>query len=236
MKFTLIPILEKMAQLYSKPISGARFQEYLGMLQGDAKDDLVLPIGGYNPMAQSHVLDKSNELQKLDAEAIMRDTLRSITFSHAQDIQVVLNLADDLKGGWTNRFTTDYESKFKLNALVSRSFCTPFFWSSEVYSEVLIRERTLAYVYRTLYWLNHPKPLTLHDHISQEAWVQKQMNIPAKNVSSELSQFYLKHKDSEAHDIIFNFLYGDEASASLGYRCYGITANAGFKHAQGLAI
>ncbi|MDQ3110027.1 MAG: hypothetical protein M3R17_09045 [Bacteroidota bacterium] len=85
--------------------------------------------------------------------------------------KVAINVSDDLKGGWTNRFTSDYDSKFRINALVKRKFCTPLFWASEAYSEELIRRRTLHYCYRSIYWLQNPKPETLQEHIEMEKFV-----------------------------------------------------------------
>ncbi len=159
-----------MIDLYSIPRSPARFQEYLSLLQGGKKGDLNLPISGFNPMAKEHILQKLAELKELSAEQIITDTVEGInrTFSEEEPnttFRMVLNLADDLKGAWTNRYTTDYDSKFKINALVNRAFCTPYFWTSEIYTEQLIRTRTLECIFRTINWVQHPKPKTLKDHI-----------------------------------------------------------------------
>ena len=34
--------------------------------------------------------------------------------------------------------------------------------------------------------------------------------------------FYQEHQHSEDHALIFNFFYGDDASASLGYTQFGV--------------
>jgi hypothetical protein len=78
MKFQLIPIIDRMLQLYAEPPSPIRFQKYLGMLQGDTKGDLALPIGGNNPMAKQHVSDKLNELKELGAEEIIKNALAEV--------------------------------------------------------------------------------------------------------------------------------------------------------------
>ena len=57
MSFELLPIIDKMLDFYQNPRNSDRFQVYLKMLQGDTKGDLVLPIGGFNPMAKEHILD-----------------------------------------------------------------------------------------------------------------------------------------------------------------------------------
>ena len=120
MTFELLPIIDKMLELYQKSRNFDRFQDYLNLLQGETKGDLAIPISGFNPMAKEHVLDKLMELKDLCAEQIIAETIlelnKTIIKEGSSDIfKISLTLADDLKGAWTNRFTTDYDSKFKLH-------------------------------------------------------------------------------------------------------------------------
>ena len=242
MKFEVIPVLSMMEEIYQKPPSMDRFQLYISELQGGTKGDLSLPIGGYNPMGKAHVNQKLAELKALDAEGVMSDELEKINSKvehlEASSVKVVLNLADDHKGGWTNRYTTDFDSKFKLNALVKRNFCTPYFWTSENYNDSIIRSRTQEYVYRTVYWMVHQRPVTLEDHVNQEIFVSKEVanhsNIN-KDVSS-IENFYSKNKEQDDYSILFNFFYGDEASASLGYPTYDIAQGNGYEYARVLSL
>ena len=121
-------------------------------------------------ICMSEIIDEKDnqnaELKKLDAEKIIEETLNDLNENNLsknsnRNFKVAINLSDDLKGGWTNRFTSDYDSKYKINGLFSRNFCTPIFWSSEIFTEDIIRQRTLEYTFRTVYWLNNPKPKTL---------------------------------------------------------------------------
>jgi hypothetical protein len=242
MKFELIPIVDTMFDLYEKPRSQERFQEYISILRDPKNGDLTLPIAGFNPMAKGHILQKLIELKELKAEQVVQDTLQSIniTLTGEQDprtFKVVLNLADDLMGGWTNRYTTDYDSKFKINALVTRTFCTPFFWTSESYTEQLVRSRTLEYTSRTIYWLTNPKPKTLKDHIEQEIYVAEMSKLNSDNFDANdfelLDNFYSRYQESDDSGIVFNFLYGDSASKSLEFSTHGITGKAnGFDYAK----
>jgi hypothetical protein len=241
MVFQLLPILSIMRDFYQKPRNPERFQTYLQLLQGNTKGDLVLPIGGFNPMGKEHVLEKLNALDALNAEQIIENTL--LEFNKKQNktpiFKVALNLSDDLHGGWTNRFTTDYDNKFKINALVSRQFCTPVFWTSEEYDAALIKKRTLASLYRTLYWSTHPKPTTLKDHIEQEKYVAQQVGFKEELPDIDFKKwadFYQKHADSDDYSLIFNFLYGDKVCEALGFGCFGIgEERAGFWFAEYLA-
>jgi len=237
MKFKLIPILQRMQDLYQLPLSQERFEQYLLMLQGEQKADMILPITGYNPMGKEHVLSKIKALQNLDAEQIIQEELNNInaiiTLKEARIIQVVLNLADDVGGAWTNRYTTDFSSKFDIGALVKRNFCAPYFWTSETYTKELIIQRTRAYLYRTLYVVDKGQPKTLKEHVEQEVYVQTHSNHQQqiqKNNDPKIENFYLQNLDSEEYNLIFNFFYGDEASELLGYKTYGMKKNAGWNY------
>jgi hypothetical protein len=222
MTFEVLPILDTMIALYQKPPSSDRFQEYLKILRGLSKDDMVTPVGGFNPMSKGHVLDKLNELKALDVEAVMQDVLLDFNqkklSKNEKKIKVAFNLCDDLKGGWTNRYTTDFDSKFNINALVKRQFCTPIFWSSEPYNVDLIQKRTLQYALRTLYWTEKPLPTTLREYVAQEQFVAH--NCPPFSDIPQLensNDFYIKHSESNSYHLIFNFFYGNEASEILGF-------------------
>ncbi len=237
MKFEIIPVIDVMLDLYSKPRSLERFKDYISTLQGNSKDDMEFPITGFNPMAKEHVSEKLKELKALQAEELMKDWVSKIQWEGDQSFKVVLNLMDDLKGGWTNRFTSDYQSKFKLNGFISRGFITPVFWSSETYSKELIIERTLEYCYRSIYWLQHPKPKTLREHLLQEIFVCDHVASKSFDIDeATLISLYQQHQDTEDQVIISCFLYGNKANESLGNKTYGITEEfAGFKFARYLS-
>lgn len=241
MKFELLPVVDIMIELYLQPRSPERFQKYLTVLQGDKKGDLALPLSGYNPMAKEHVLNKLYELKELDAEGLMATALQDLNMELRGSklpsrVKVALTVADDLQGGWTNRYTADYDSKFKLSGLVNRNFCTPILWVSETPNVDLIKTRTLEYCYRTLYWLSNTKPVTLEDHIKQELFVYEHVTAPmAVFDENELTSFYENHKGEADYSTIFTFLYGDEAAASLGHTKLGIKDEfAGYRFAKWL--
>ena len=242
MQFKLVPILDRMEKLYQLPRTRERFEQYLFMLQGNTKDDMILPIGGYNPMGKEQVLQKLKTLIELGAEDLTEQALsvinREIAGIEHPDVEVVINLADDLGGAWTNSYTTDFSTKFDLNALVKRNFCTPYFWTSEPFTEALIIRRTKEYLYRTLYWAQNSKPLSLKNHFEQEVFVQTKLKAPGNysdNQFKGISQFYQEHRHSEEYHLIFNFFYGDEASSSLAFTTFGIKKYEGFLYAKFVA-
>ncbi len=241
MRFELLPTIDKMIELYSLPRTPERFQKYLQILQGNQDGNLEFPIQGFNPMAKGHVLERLQELKAIDAEAIMADTINSLNRyldkKHLdKTFKVALNLADDLHGGWTNRFTTDYDSKFKISGLLSRGFCTPIFWSSETPNEMETVLKTSAYIYRTIYRLDHPTPETLKEHVAQESFVAqetvKQYGCDNDDMK-QLEHFFVEHADSTDFHLIFNFFYGDAASKSLEFPTFGLTTKCtGFDFAS----
>ncbi|NOT93899.1 hypothetical protein [Ferruginibacter sp.] len=237
--FELLPTIDIMIDLYEKPRTFERFQEYLKTLQGGTKGGLAMPIAGFNPMAKEHILDSLKELKKLGAEQIIEETLNNLNDNVSlkslnRKFKVAINLSDDLKGGWTNRFTTDYDSKFKINGLFNRNFCTPIFWTSEKFTKDVIRERTLEYIFRAVYWLTKPKPKTLKEHLEQEIFVASQVKSKGKFQETDfisLNKFYEDNKNTDNYHIIFNFFYGDTASASLKFPTYAVIENVtGFEY------
>lgn len=212
--FKVRPVIDRMLEFYEHPPGRQRFDRYLEMLQGNSKSDMELPIGGYNPMAKAHVSEKLRELKVLNAEKIIAEAVKNIP--SGKEYEVVFNLADDLLGGWTNRYTTDYQSKFELNPLVQRGFCTPYFWTSETYSAHLIKERTIAQAYRTIYFSRHGKPVSLEDHVKQEAWVAAELGFESIS-NPKVHSFYEANRHTIDYSTIIAFLYGDAAAESLGF-------------------
>lgn len=234
-----------MLALYRSPANADRFTEYMNILQGNSPGDITMPVTFFNPMGKDHVLKKLMELQELNAEGLIEETLTIINNTATAaaisgEINVSLALADDMGGGWTNRYTTDYDSKFNINDLLKRGFCNPVFWVSETYSVAKIKERTADYCYRILYRLTSPQPLTLEDHIQQEIFVARHNPFSPQDKPlcdfNSMDAYYNQYKEMSQPPTIFNFLYGDEACKELGHASYGIKhAFAGYSYAKLLA-
>ena len=241
MTFTILPTIDIMSALYRKPRNIERFKKYIQILEGGTKGDLAMPIGGFNPMGKDHVLHRLTELKELDAEGIINHKLNGLNKEFSEQFgdavfKVALSLSDDLMGGWTNRYTSDYDGKFKLNAMVSRGFCIITFWTGELFDTQLIKERTIEACYRTMHWLEKPKPKTLEEHIAQEKFAASKIKYHNEDLPENfeaLDGYYKQNKDTEDYHVIFNFLYGDNASIELGFPAFGITDDmAGFKYAR----
>jgi len=244
MQFELLPVLDAMLQLYEQPRNIDRFRDYLQLLQGGSKGEMHLPIGGFNPMAKSHVQEALLQLKNLDAEQIASNALQAVnktcyTIKPGAVFNLALNLSDDVQGGWTNRYSSDYDSKFRFHGLMNKGFTVAVFWVSESFSKTLIETRVLEYLHRTIYWLRHGKPLTLQDHLAQELYVAKQLPPDGHShdeAMESVAAYYRQYANTEDYGIIFNFFYGDEASVALGMPCYGTQQSfTGFEYAKGCA-
>jgi hypothetical protein len=237
--FTLLPVLDIMIDFYKKPPNPTRFQDYLNLLSPNRKD-VILPISAYNPMAKDHVLLQLEVLKTLNTEGVMQTVISKVNAQIGGGefgFQVALVLADDLKGGWTNRILTDYKSKFEdgFNQ-EKRPFCTPFFWSSEDFDIEKIERRVEAYLWRTVFQVENGFNKTLLHHIQQEAFVKKKMNITEINYEEGdlVQELFDNNKLNTSEPFILAFLYGDDAVEHLGHRVIGAFEDMGFLMARQL--
>lgn len=240
MKFQVIPVIDVMLDLYQKPLTPARFRDYLKLLEGDTKGDLALPLGGFNPMAKEHTAEKLKELKALGAEDIAAEVCQDLTKMGSlpqsyQAIGIAVTLSDDLRGGWTNRYTSHYDSKFKINSLLSRNFCTPIFWTGEDFSTALIRQRIVEYAWCVVYRQSHEAPQTMQEHIAQETFAAKMAPAPVhlpEETKAAAQKLYERYAHSDDYHCIFNFLYGSNACRSLGFPVrFELEDFAGFRYA-----
>ena len=231
-----------MEEIYRIPIGQERFRAYINILNGGDKGKLAVPIGGYNPMAKEVVLERLLKMKNLGAEEIAEEALFEINKkleNSEKVIKVGLNLVDDLGGAWSNFYQTKYESIFKFNGVFNYDFCAPYFWMSEEITEELIRERTKAYVWRTVFWLYYAKPTNLISHLNQEIFVCVNMESAEDEIPTEIEHlklYYQIHEQSTDFSRIFNFFYGDEASTSINHPTFGIGEKNGFDLAKSIAV
>ena len=241
--FITLPILDKMESLYKLPRDRKRFDTYLNILQGSQKGKMLLPIAGYNPMGKESVLERIKELKALKAEDLISETLLEVNAEISSkvfpEIHVVLNLADDIGGSWSNKCTVDYTSKFNIGPLVKRRFCTPYFWCSEAFTKEKIVSRTLEYAYRTLFWIDIGQPKSLKDLIHQETYVASKTSSKKEVMAGEnlkkAKEYFNQRSESEDYSVLFNFFYGDAASAALNYPTFGASEDQGFLFAHHLS-
>ena len=81
------------------------------MLTDDRSDVRLPPLGMVNPMGKEHVTTLLDAFLRLDAEGEAGQALRQAAANLAElrgAYKVGLVVADDLKGGWTNRYASEF--------------------------------------------------------------------------------------------------------------------------------
>src|SRR6185369_3088721 len=112
MDLELEPLFAVQRDLYRIPRGMERFHAYVKVLRGARPDDLdVPPLVAMNPMAKDHVPALLDEWIALGAEDSAREILPALakaTSDTSGRFRIGLVVADDARGGWTNRWSTDY--------------------------------------------------------------------------------------------------------------------------------
>ncbi|HTU69678.1 MAG TPA: hypothetical protein VMF11_05100 [Candidatus Baltobacteraceae bacterium] len=220
----LVPFLTQLRELYSQPRGFARFKEYLDILRSQT-GEMELPISNVNPMAKPQVLEYVEQLIALDAESealqAARDGARR--FDGVDDaLRLIVIVADDAQGGWTNRYFTEFAHRYERKHEVARGWATVMLWSSEQPSPNLVRTRALETLYRTVDERAHGPVRTLREILDREMRTQRFAGTTSRYEEPAYRSKVEPYLDSRAAPIVFAALYGDAAAESLGYPPLGI--------------
>jgi hypothetical protein len=252
MKFELVPILEKLRDLYLIPRGPDRFQAYIDLATGGAtatKDIPYPPLITVNPMAKEHALEFVESWISLGAEEVARTVLEeanvrleSVPFERT--VKVGLSVLDDLKGGWTNRTFND-AARFKVGESLEKTgwVCVPL-WTSEIPNLEALRPVVLESAFRAAYVVQHDDPKTLREMMAQEgavaAFASRSLEfdrLESQHEELEYSRAVIApHLDSMHQPTVIACLYGDEAAKELGYPPLGLSKSAGFQLALADAL
>ena len=105
MQVEFVRLLQVQRDLYTLPRGMDRFHAYIDTLRGD-DGELALPLVPMNPMGKEHVPALLDEYIRLEADAVAERAIADIGARYpdvSASFKVALVMADDLKGGWTNR-------------------------------------------------------------------------------------------------------------------------------------
>ena len=170
MEITYVPVLAILRDLYAQPRDMARFQRYLSTIT-QGTQDVVVPIVAANPMAREHVLLRVNELLAQGAEEVGAATAEEAATRLApvpDQLKASLVVADDVGGGWTNRYLSEAGARFDSRVDRKRNFVTTLLWSSEAPTAAEIRQELLGDIYRAAYRRRHGPAQTLRAMLEQE--------------------------------------------------------------------
>ena len=143
-EFKLVPLLGIERDLYNMPRDQTRFRRYLEGLKGDTDDVAYPPLVLLNPMGREHVATTLDLLIGLEAERLALEAIEDAKDRLAgfeARLNVGLVVADDPRGGWTNRGFTEMGVRFTPRSSLRRGWVPVVFWSSEEIGRASCRER-----------------------------------------------------------------------------------------------
>src|SRR5207245_1461096 len=182
MHLDYVPLLRVQRELQGLPRNYDRFRQYLGTIFARDKSVVELPPLLYmNPMGKDHVTALLDALLALDADGVGAHAAAEASARLADvpgEFKATLVVADDLMGGWTNRYDYEFTLRFKCGPAPERLprwakdfWVAGLLWSSEAASERAAREAMLTAAYRLAYTYRHGPARTLRDMLAQEGHV-----------------------------------------------------------------
>jgi len=228
-----VPLLKVQRDLYDLPRGFERFREYIRTITGGS-DELKLPLVAMNPMGKDHVPALLDSLLTMEAEGAAvhatEEAVRHVA-GVAGDFKLGLVVADDLMGGWTNRYFSEFFHRFEGPSAYKRGWISAWIWSSEAPALQAVREEVKAVIFRAAYVLEHGAALNLADMLAQEGYVmtlagcsEPSLDAPDLDYTREVLQPHLEATDLPT---LIPCLFGDPAAHALGYPPQGLSHRAG---------
>ena len=235
MKLSFVPLLQVQRDLYALPRGMERFREYIKTMTDAETGDLALPLVAMNPMGKEHVPALIDAYLALGAERIAQDAAHAATLEssahHAKEYKICLVVSDDLKGGWTNRWASEYAHRIEGAAITKRGWLTGILWTSEPASATNVRDAVLTAIYRAEYLQMHPAPATLREMLAQEGHAMARAGCTTPSLDDDdlayTRSVIAPHLDARDRAAVIACIFGDPAAAALGYPPQGLTERAG---------
>lgn len=234
MNLEYVPLLQVQRDLYSLPRGFERFREYLRTMIDPDSGDLKLPLVAMNPMGKDHLpqfLDKLIEMDA-DGEAARAATeAKSILKAEPGEYKVCLVVSDDLRGGWTNRYTAEFDYRFRQKAYYKRGWIAGILWTSETYTTEQIREEVQLCLFRAAYVQQHGYARTLGEMLAQESYAISMAGSASPTLDPDdlayTREVLASYLDKTDLPTLIAALFGDAAAQQLGYPPLGLSLRAG---------
>ena len=250
MQLEYVPLLQIQRGLQALPRDYARFRQYLRTMLNEQGVELP-PLGIMNPMGKDHVTALLDALLALDADGIAARAAAeaSAALPHVPgEFKVGLVVADDLMGGWTNRFDYEYKLRFgpghrrfepdpdspsgvRLPRWLKHFWLTGVLWSSEAASARAVREAVLLPAFRWAYVWRHGPARTLRDMLAQEGQVMAAAGCVGPVLDEEdiayTREVLVPFLDVGDKRTAIECLFGDAAGRTLGFTPRGLSPWAG---------
>ena len=247
MQLTFVPLLRVQRELYAMPRGMERFREYIKTMTDAETGDLALPLVAMNPMGKDHVPALIDDYLALGAEEIADQAIAEVWRAGAsapaaaatakavalqtKEYRVALVVSDDLKGGWTNRWASEYSHRIEGAAITKRGWLVGLLWTSEPASAQTVREAVLTSIHRADYLHSHAAPVTLGEMLDQEGYAMWRAGCTTPQLDDDDLAYTRSVIDPlrSARDraTVMACLFGDTAAKALGYLPHGLTERAG---------
>jgi hypothetical protein len=244
MKLDYLPLLTVQRELHGIPRGLGRFRHYLRTISNrDGTDIELTPLLIMNPMGKDHITALLDALLALDADGVGARAAADASDRLAEvpgDFRAAVVVADDLMGGWTNRYDWEFTLRFGprplqarlgSKAMLRRFWVTGVLWSSEAPSEWAVREAVLTAAHRVAYWQRHGIPRTLRDMLAQEGHVMAAVGCAGPVLDAEdlayTREVLAPYLDADDKRTAIECLFGDAAARTLGFSPRGLSPWAG---------
>ena len=235
MKLEFTPLLQVQRDLYRLPRGWERFRAYLQTLVDPESKKLQSPLSVMNPMGKDHVPALLDQYLEFDADGL---AARAVAEAEPRlagvdgEFRVALVISDDAMGGWTNRYSSEFNARSGSKPLHKRGWITGMLWTSETPSAQATREETLTAVYRVAHIQQHGFAVTLRQLMAQEGYAMAMAGCLKPSLDDDELEYSREliapRLDTKDYPIIITSLFGDVAAASLGYAPLGLSERAGF--------
>ena len=246
MTLSFVPLLRVQRELYAMPRGMERFREYIKTMVDAETGDLALPLVAMNPMGKDHVPALIDDYLALGAEDIAAEAVRGAgsclsaggrsaqvadPAKESPSYRVALVVSDDLKGGWTNRWASEYAHRIEYAAITKRGWLVGILWTSEPASAQAVRDAVQTAIYRAAYLQTHAAPVTLGEMLDQEGYAMARAGCTTPQLDDDdlaYTRSVIKpHLGATDRATVIACLFGDRAAAALGYPPQGLSDRAG---------
>jgi hypothetical protein len=246
MQLEYVPLLRVARELHAMPLGMARFGQYLRTIMNqDGTDVELTPLLAMNPMGKDHVAALLDALLEMDADGIAARASEEVSARLAEvpgNFRTGLVVADDLKGGWTNRYDWEFTFRFGPRPLPlpdrfgsermrRRFWVTGVLWSSEPPTARAVREAIFTVAYRMDYAHRHGTAFTIRDMMAQEGSVMASAGCTGPMLEPDDLEYtrevlapFLDEVDKRT---AIECLFGDAAGRTLGFTPRGLSPWAG---------
>ena len=240
MNIEYVRLFQVQRDLHAIPRGMGRFRQYLRTISPDGSNLELPSLGIMNPMGKDHVTALLDALLAMDADGIAARAVAEAAAELADEpgeFKATLVIADDLMGGWTNRYATEFNLRFPAQVFPRRprwlkhDWITGLLWSSEPASERAVREGILTAIYRMAYFQGHGVARTLRDMLVQEGHVMARAGCAGPVLDAEdieyTRQVLIPYLDANDMRTCIECLFGDAAGRTLGFTPRGLSPWAG---------